>query len=58
VSPIAEAVFSISADITPEIDERELERQAQTIARQLNGILAKQINKVNVAPAQGSFKEK
>lgn len=53
---MADAVFNIAADITPEVDDRELERQAQTIAGKLNGILAKQVKKVDVAPQSGSFR--
>lgn len=52
---MAEAVFNISADITPQIDERELQRQAELLARQLNGILAKQIDKVDIRPV-GNFR--
>lgn len=51
-----EAIFTISADITPQINERELERQAQQIAKQLNGILAKQIDKVGIRPETGNFR--
>ncbi len=47
---MAEAIFSLSADITPQIDDRELERQAQLISRQLNNLLAKQVDKVSIQP--------
>lgn len=53
---MSEAVFTLAADITPTVDAKELDRQAQIIAKQLNGILSKQVNKLNVAPAQGGFK--
>lgn len=53
---MSEAVFSISADITPVLDDQALQQQATALSKQLNGILAKQVNKVNVAPAQGSFR--
>lgn len=53
---MAEAVFSISADITPVLDDQALQQQAQALSKQLNGLLAKQVNKVSLAPAQGSFR--
>lgn len=53
---MAEAIFTLSADITPQLDERALEQQAQQLANQLNKILAKQINKVSVNPETGNFR--
>lgn len=55
---MAEAVFNIAADIIPEIDDRELERQASLLSRQLNGLLAKNIKKVDISPTTsgGGFK--
>src|SRR5687768_4556212 len=51
---MAEAVLSLSADITAVINERELERQAQALARQLNNILARQIEPVKIE--SGAFR--
>lgn len=53
---MSDGIFTVTADITPQINQRELERQAAALSTQLNSLLSKQIDKVNFAPASGSFK--
>ncbi len=53
---MAEAIFTVAAEITPQLNERELERQAQLISRQLNNIMSKQIDKVSITPETAGFR--
>lgn len=53
---MSDAVFSLSAEIVPQINEREAERQAQQLASQLNNILAKNITGIKINPVTGSFR--
>lgn len=45
---MAEGVFSISADIIPVLDERQLETQAQALVKQFNSLIAKEIKPVQL----------
>lgn len=51
-----EGVFSIQADIVPQIDERELERQANNISKDLNALLSKNAAKVGISVDPNAFR--
>lgn len=51
---MAEAVFTISADIEPTLNPRVLERQGQEIARQLSGTFKKEIQPIDLKVAAGN----
>src|ERR1051325_5182214 len=48
--------FTITADIIPQIDERELERQANTISKDLNDLLSKKAAKVGITVDPNAFR--
>lgn len=52
---MAEAVFSISAEITPELNDRELQKQAQNISKQIESVFGNNIKPVTPEFDGGGF---
>lgn len=54
---MAEGVFTISADIVPVLDERQLESQAQTLVKKFNSLLAKDIKPLQISANTKSLEQ-
>lgn len=52
-----EAVFTLEADIVPQLNTREVENQAQALSRQLNTLISKQTDKIGLRADSGSFND-
>lgn len=54
---MAEGVFSITADIVPVLDERQLQTQAQNLVKQFNSLLAKEVKPIQLTANTKSLEQ-